>query len=92
MAIHLVVAKVAIPTVMRFSDSLPVRVTSDPLAVTDSVSKISRTDLDTFTLARAKVPIFRDPFRFLVEIQLLFLTYLSLFFFILGFIYYFTYF
>ena len=58
MAIHPVVAKVVILTVIRFSDPLPVIVTSDLLAITNSVLKISETNPDIFTLAGAEVPIF----------------------------------
>ena len=74
MVVHLVVAKVVIPVVMGFSGPLSVTVTSDPLAVTDLVLEISGTDPDMFILARAKVPTFRDPFRFLEEIQFFSLT------------------
>ena len=57
MAVHLVIAKVVIPTVTRFFDLLPVIVTSDPLAIMDLVSKISRMDPDTFILAKVEAPI-----------------------------------
>ena len=77
MAIHPVVAKVVIPVVMRFSGLLSITISSDLLAITDSVHEISEMDPDMFTLAKAEVPTFRDPFRFSMEIQLFFLTSLS---------------
>ena len=77
MAVHPVVAKVVIPVVTRFSSPLPITITSYLLAVTDLVPEISKTDPDMFTLAKAEVPTFQDPFRFLVEIQLFSLASLS---------------
>ena len=52
MAVHPVFEKVVIPVIAGFSDPLSVMITSNPLAVTDLVPEISRTDLDTFTLAK----------------------------------------
>ena len=58
MAIHLMVAKVVIPIITGFSGLLPIMVTSDLLAITDSVLEISEMDRSTFTLARREVPTF----------------------------------
>ena len=77
MAVHLVFAKAIIPIVTRFFDPLPVTISSDPLAVTNLVPKISGMDHDTFTLVKAEILTFQDPFWFSVEIQLFSLTSLS---------------
>ena len=63
MAIHLVVAKIIISIVMGFSSRLPITLTSDPLAITNLVPEISGMDPDTFTLAKAEVSTFQEPFR-----------------------------
>ena len=71
LAIHIVVTRAVVLIVIRFSDPLTVMISSDPLAVTDSVPKLSKLDYDTFTQVRAEVPNFRDHFQFSLEIFLL---------------------
>ena len=68
LAVHLVVARVIVSVVTRFSDLLIVTVSSDPSTITDSVPKISRLDCNTFTLVKAEVPNFWDHFWFSLEI------------------------
>ena len=85
MAVHPVVTKVVIPTITGFSGLLPITITFDPLAVTNSVLETTGMDPDTFSVAKAGVPTFLDPFQLSVEIPFFSLTYLSHFL-ILGFI------
>ena len=68
LAVHSVIARIVVLVVTWFSNPLTVTISSDLSTVTNSVPKISGLDCDTFTLVRAKVPNFRDHFRFSLEI------------------------